>query len=174
MKPALIITGKNVQDHEFIYPFYRLQESGFFVDVATDGMKEVIGQLGAARVSPSKDIDGLNPADFQVLVLPGGAKCMEYIRQDRRIINFISEFNEAGGIIGSICHAAQLLISAKIVQGRKIAGYYSLKDDIENAGAKYLDLPVVVDRNIISTAHYKHMGPWMKTVCDAAILSAES
>ena len=168
MKSALIITGKNVQDHEFIYPYYRLQESGYFVDVATDGKQEVTGQLGAAKVTPTLDIEYLEPDDFQLLVLPGGAKCMEYIRQDRRIINFIANFNEKGKIIGSICHAAQLLISAKVVKGRKISGYYSLKDDIENAGAIYVDNPVVRDGNIISTAHYKHMGQWMKAVCEAS------
>ena len=56
----------------------------------------------------------------------------------------------------------QLLISAKVVKGRKIAGYYSMKDDLINAGAIYTDLPAVVDQNIITTAHYKDMGPWMK------------
>ena len=171
MKPALIITGKNVQDHEFIYPYYRLQESGFKVDVATDGKTEVMGQLGAARVTPTLDIKDLNPDDFQVLVLPGGAKCMEYVRQDRRIMDFITKFHAQGKVIGSICHAAQLLISAKVVKGKRISGYYSLKDDIENAGAIYVDEPVVSDSNIISTAHYKHLGPWMKAVCDAALAS---
>ena len=171
MKPALIITGKNVQDHEFIYPYYRLQEAGFSVEVATDGKTEVMGQLGAARVVPTLGLDALDPSDFQVLVLPGGAKCMEYVRQDDRIIHFISEFNATGKVIGSICHAAQLLISAKIVRGRKLAGYYSLKDDINNAGAEYTDEPVVVDGNLISTAHYKHLGPWMKAVCVASLRS---
>ena len=55
----------------------------------------------------------------------------------------------------------QLLISAKIVKGKKIAGYYSLEDDIVNAGAIYTDLPSVVDGKIITTAHYKDMGSWM-------------
>ena len=58
----------------------------------------------------------------------------------------------------------QLLISAKIVKDKKIAGYYSLEDDIVNAGAIYTDLPAVVDGNIVTTAHYKDMGPWMKEV----------
>lgn len=169
MKPALILTGKNVQDHEFIYPFYRLQEDGFEVDVATDGKTEVMGQLGAAKVTPTLGLDNLDPAEFQVLVLPGGAKCMEYMRQDKRIIEFISAFHDSGRVIGSICHAASLLISAKVVAGRNISGYYSIRDDIENAGATYVDNPVVIDRNIISTAHYKHLGPWMKAVCDAAL-----
>ena len=70
-------------------------------------------------------------------------------------------FNKKKKIIACICSGAQLLISAKIVLGRKIAGYYSMKDDIINAGAKYTDRPAVVDQNLITTAHYKDMGPWM-------------
>ena len=65
-------------------------------------------------------------------------------------------------IIACICSGAQLLISAKIVKGRKIAGYYSMQDDLVNAGANYTDLPAVVDENIITTAHYKDMGAWMR------------
>ena len=87
---------------------------------------------------------------------------MEYMRQDKDILRFISDFNDSGKVIASICHAAQLLISAKVVDGRKISGYYSIKDDINNAGAIYTDEPAVVDENIVSTAHYKDLGPWMK------------
>ena len=87
---------------------------------------------------------------------------MEKVRQNKNIIDFISDFNERKKIIACICSGAQLLISAKIVKGRKIAGYYSMKDDLINAGANYTDLPAVVDENIITTAHYKDMGPWMK------------
>jgi protease I len=57
-----------------------------------------------------------------------------------------------------------LLISAKIVKGKYIAGYYSLEDDITNAGAIYTDKEVVIDGNIFTTAHYKDMGPWMRAV----------
>ena len=64
-------------------------------------------------------------------------------------------------IIACICSATQLLISAKVVKGRKISGYYSMIDDIINAGAIYEDKPAVVDENIITTAHYKDKGSWM-------------
>ena len=67
-------------------------------------------------------------------------------------------------IIACICSGAQLLISAKVVNKRKIAGYYSMKDDLINAGAIYTDEPAVVDDNIVTTAHYKDMGPWMREV----------
>ena len=99
-----------------------------------------------------------------MLVLPGGVKAMEKVRQEKKIIKFISEFDKQKKIIACICSAAQLLISAKVVKGRKIAGYYSMKDDLINAGAIYTDLPAVIDQNIITTAHYKDMGPWMKAV----------
>jgi protease I len=75
---------------------------------------------------------------------------------------FISDFYKQNKIIACICSGAQLLISAKIVKGKKIAGYYSMKDDIINAGAIYTDLPAVIDQKIITTAHYKDMAPWMK------------
>ena len=61
-----------------------------------------------------------------------------------------------------ITSGVQFLISAKIVKGKKIAGYYSLEDDIVNARAIYTDKPAVVDGKIVTTAHYKDLGPWMK------------
>ena len=162
MKKALILTGNLVQDHEFIYPYYRVQEEGYVVDVAVRGGEQVNGIIGS-KVVPTKDIPDLKVEEYDLLVLPGGAKAMEYMRQDNEILKFISDFNASGKVIASICHAAQLLISAKIVAGKKISGYYSIKDDINNAGAIYTDEPAVVDGNIVTTAHYKDLGPWMKT-----------
>ena len=81
---------------------------------------------------------------------------------------FIADFHASGKVIGSICHAGQLLISAKLVKGRKISGYYSIKDDINNAGGTYVDAPYVTDDRIVSCPHYKHLGPWMKEVIDQA------
>jgi protease I len=158
---AVIITGKLVQDHEFIYPYYRLKEEGFDVDIAVRGKQETQGQIGV-KVVPTKDIPELKVSDYDVLVIPGGAKCMEYLRQDKDILKFIADFHAAGKVISSICHAAQMLISAKLVKGKKISGYYSIKDDIENAGGIYVDEPAVIDDRIVSTAHYKDLGPWMK------------
>lgn len=161
MRRAVIITGKLVQDHEFIYPYYRLQEEGYEVEVAVRGKETVQGQIGV-RVVPTKDISDLSVEDFDLLVIPGGAKALEYLRQDQEILKFIADFHRAGKVISSVCHGAQLLISAKIVKGKKISGYYSIKDDITNAGATYVDAPAVVDDRIITSPHYKYLGPWMK------------
>ena len=168
MKKGLIISGNLAQDHEFIYPYYRLLEEGYEVDVCLLEGVPVKGILGTT-LPPNKEqkvkkIEDVKVKDYKVLVLPGGVKAMEKVRQEKKIINFISEFDKAKKIIACICSGAQLLISAKVVKGRKIAGYYSMKDDLVNAGAIYTDLPAVVDNKIITTAHYKDMGPWMKEV----------
>ena len=168
MKKAVIISGNLAQDHEFIYPYYRLLEANSKLDVCLIGGKPVQGILGTQlppnKNHPVKDIDQIKVVDYDLLVLPGGVKAMEKIRQDKRLINFIADFHKEGKIIACICSGAQLLISAKIVKGKKIAGYYSMEDDLINAGAIYTDEPAVVDDKIITTAHYKDMGPWMKSV----------
>lgn len=166
MKKAIIISGALAQDHEFIYPYYRLLEAGFVLDVCIIGGKPVLGILGTTlppnKEHKVKDIHEIKPEDYDLLVLPGGVKAMEKIRQENKLINFISDFYKQNKVIACICSGAQLLISAKIVKGKKIAGYYSMKDDIVNAGAIYTDLPAVIDQKIITTAHYKDMAPWMK------------
>lgn len=161
IKKALILTGRLVQDHEYIYPFYRLQEDGYIVDVAVRGKETVLGNIGV-KIIPTKDIPELKVADYEILVIPGGAKAMEYMRQDKEMLKFIADFHASGRVIASICHAAQMLISAKLVKGRKISGYYSIQDDIENAGGIYVDEPAVICDRIVTTAHYKDLGPWMK------------
>ena len=168
MKSAVIISGNLAQDHEFIYPYYRLLEEGFKVDVCILEGVPVKGILGTTlppnKEQPVLKIDEIKPDDYDLLVLPGGVKAMEKVRQEKKIIKFISEFDKKGKIIACICSGAQLLISAKAVNNRKIAGYYSMSDDLINAGAIYTDEPAVIDNNIITTAHYKDMGPWMREV----------
>ena len=163
MKRAVIVTGKYVQDHEYIYPFYRLQEAGFSVDVAVKNKETVQGFFGT-KVVATCDIKGLKVNNYDVLILPGGAKAMEYLRQDEEILKIIRNFYKRGKVIASICHGSQLLISARIIKGKNITGYYSIKDDINNAGAKYIDRPVVVDGKIVTSPHYKYLGDWMREV----------
>ena len=165
MKKGIIISGNLAQDHEFIYPYYRLLEEGVKLDVCLLEGKPVVGILGTA-LPPNKDqavkrIEDIKVKDYDILVLPGGVKAMEKVRQNQDIIKFISDFDKEKKIIACICSGAQLLISAEVVKGRKIAGYYSMKDDLVNAGAEYTDLPAVIDENIITTDHYKYMGQWM-------------
>ncbi|OGS45003.1 MAG: peptidase C56 [Elusimicrobia bacterium RIFOXYD2_FULL_34_15] len=161
MKRAVIITGQNFQDEEFIYPFYRLQEAGFKVDVAIKDKVITKGKYGVPA-KPTIDTKDLKESDYDLVILPGGHEAPDRVRQIKEVLDFVKAMYDKGKVISTICHGPWILISAGIVKGKKISGYIGIKDDIINAGAEYVDAPVVVDGNIISSPHYKYNGDWMR------------
>lgn len=168
MKNALILTWDGYQDQEVIYPYYRLLEDEFSVDVVAEKKGWFFGILGT-KMEATVPVTNVTPetvATWDFLVLPGGVKSLEKLRQQTNVLNFVNNWVNLGKTVASTCHGAQLLISSKTTKGRKISGYYSIKDDITNSGAEYVDAPFVVDDPIISSPHYKHMGPWMKAALD--------
>lgn len=161
MKRAVIITGPGFQDEEYIYPYYRLQEAGFTVDVATNNKETVKGKYGISA-KPTKDAKELKESDYDLVILPGGHEAPDRVRQIKEVLAFVKAMHEKGKVVSTICHGPWILISAGIVKGKKITGYEGIKDDLINAGANYVEAPVVVDGNIISSPHYKYNGEWMK------------
>jgi protease I len=170
MKKALVITWEKYQDHELIYPYYSLKEHGFEVDIMANKVGKIWGSLGThmpctRETSEFENLENIEKAlnEYEILVVPGGVKALEKVRQEKGVLEFIRQWNEARKTIFCICNGAQLLISAKILNGRVMSGYYSIDVDIENAGATYDRSPVVVDENIISCPHYDFMGLWLNT-----------
>ena len=170
IKKALIITWSGYQDQEVIYPYYRLLEEGFHVEMLSDvNVGEWFYGILGTKMKCTLNYKTLTPSDvdlYDFLLLPGGVKALEKLRQEKTILKFISNFVEGGKIVASTCHGAQLLISAKVTSGKTVSGYYSIEDDIVNSGATYSREPVVVSKNIVSSPHYNHMGVWMKTAID--------
>ena len=170
MKKAIIITWEKYQDHELIYPFYSLKENGYEVTVMANVKGKIWGSLGThmpcdieTKIFNDDQVRQKYLNEYYILVVPGGVKALEKVRQEKGVLKFIQEWNAANKTIFSVCNGAQLLISAKILEGRTLSGYYSIDVDIENAGATYSRDPVVIDGNIISCPHYDFMGDWMKT-----------
>lgn len=169
---ALIVAGQGVQDVEFVYPFYRLQEAGFDVDVAVRGKLPCTGIVGV-KIQPTRDIPARwTEGEYNLLIVPGGVKAMEHMRLDGDLVRYVADFHQAGDVIGCICSGAQLLISAGIVRGLVISAYYAMRIDVENAGAKFLDFPAVVSEGnasrgaLVTSPHYKYVGQWMKAVLE--------
>lgn len=162
---ALIIAGRYTTHDEYVYPLRRLEEDDWKVSVAVRGEQMVLSDLGG-KIQPTMDIPEGPYVEHDLIILPGGAKAMEYMRQDKGLLRFIAEFYEIqkSGVIGCICHGTQLLISAGLVKDRRISGYYSIKDDITNAGGTFVDAPYVTDGRIVTSPHYKWLGQWMKEV----------
>ena len=97
-KKALIITSKLVQDHEFIYPFYRLKEAGFEVVTYNGDTKQVLGYFGT-KIPPKEEdklisLDKIVVDEFETIILPGGIKSMEILRLKKDVIKIINEFNK--------------------------------------------------------------------------------
>ncbi|MBF91748.1 MAG: hypothetical protein CMP34_02955 [Rickettsiales bacterium] len=172
---VLIITWENFQDQEVVYPYYRIREEVSENDVII--MANVTGRIHGimgvnmeahALLSELDNDDKYNEYlnKFDLLVLPGGVKSLEKLRQEKTVIKFISDWNKNNKIIASTCHGAQLLISAKATTGKKISAYYSIEDDVNNSGATYVNAPVVIDQNIVSSPHYNWMGEWMKAAIE--------
>ena len=165
---ALIVTGSMAQDHEFIYPFYRLKEDGIDTYVFNGSKNQVLGFFGT-KIPPQKDDNIIELKDievdaFDLLIIPGGVKAMEHMRLNTELSKIISEFNFKKKIIGCICSGVFLMISANIVKNKNITGYHAWQIDIENAGATFIDKPVVIEDNIVTSPHYKYVGVWMKEV----------
>ena len=168
MKNALIITSQLVQDHEFIYPFYRLKEEGINVHVYNQTSGIVKGFFGT-KIPPQKDdkvidLSEINVDAYDILVLPGGVKSMELLRLDSKAINIVKQFDEKKKLIAAICSGTMMLISADILHNKKVTGYYAWKQDIINAGGEFIDKPSVEDGNLVTSPHYKYNGEWMKLV----------
>jgi protease I len=173
-KKALILTWSGFQDQEVIYPYYRLLGAGFQVTVVADKRDElsrVYGIIGVGvpcqiLIEDFKKHTEKYLLEYDLLILPGGVKSLEKLRQEKVALDFISAWNAKGKLISSTCHGAQLLISAKVAKGKKVAAYYSLEDDVNNAGSIYSREPVVVEGNLITSPHYDFMGEWMETTIE--------
>ena len=170
---ALILTWEKFQDHEVIYPFYRVQEDGYTVNIMSNVVGKIFGILGTYMES-TKSVFDLNDDEkfenymheYDLLIIPGGVKALEKLRQEESALSFIKEWDALGKTIGSICHGGQMLISSGIIEGRDVSGYYSIKDDLKNAGGNFIDAEAVVSNNLISCPHYKWMGQWMAKVIE--------
>ena len=175
---SLLLTWENFQDQELVYPYYRLREEAEKIDdvkIISNVVGKFYGIMGVNMTSHML-VSGLNDNNhvqkliesYDLLILPGGVKALEKLRQEKHAVSFVKNWGESGKTIASTCHGAQLLISAGLTKGKNISGYYSIKDDINNSGARYVDEPFVIDGNIVSSPHYDWMGEWMSAAIKLA------
>jgi protease I len=146
---VICLLDDEFEDLELWYPVYRVREEGANVLYAgpTKG-KTHIGKYGVPATA-DLSYDELDSASIDGLLVPGGW-APDKIRRYPKVLELVRELNEQNKPIGQICHAGWVLISAKILSGRKVTSTPGIRDDMENAGAEWFDEPVVVDGNLIS------------------------
>jgi protease I len=143
--------AEDFEDSEFTVPFDRLKNAGHEVTVFGSKAGEiVVGKRGQARATVERVASGLDPDDFDALVIPGGYS-PDHLRLDEDVVAFVRRFYETGKPVASICHGPQLLIEADVVKGRRMTSWPSIRTDLVNAGAKWVDCEVAVDGNLITS-----------------------
>jgi len=149
MKKVLLLADEGYHELELFYPWYRFIEEGIECDIASSQIKPITGKRGKVII-PTLAYDNVNIDDYQALIIPGGHS-PEIIRQDEKALKIVRGFFHCNKIVGCICHGGQILVSAGVLKGKKGTCYRSIKDDLIAAGMKYIDEPVVVDGNLITS-----------------------
>lgn len=148
-KRALIVSADNFEDSELLVPLYRLIEAGYSVDVVSTKGAPIRGKHGY-EVPVNKVVTEVAPADYDVLLLPGG-KAPAAIRTNATVQSICRSFMGDNKPIAAICHGPQILISAGLVRGRKCTCYKTVVTELREAAAQYEDSEVVVDGNLITS-----------------------
>ncbi|MFF2288785.1 type 1 glutamine amidotransferase domain-containing protein [Peribacillus butanolivorans] len=138
------------EDLELWYPILRLKEEGAIVHLAGEEANEkYIGKYGVLAHSELAYRD-IKPEEYDAILVPGGW-APDKIRRFPEVISLIQHMDANEKPIGQICHAGWVLVSAKILQGKKVTSTPGIKDDMENAGAIWYDEPVVTDGHLVSS-----------------------
>lgn len=146
---VVMVLANNFEDSEAIDPKNHLESLG--ADVVTVGAARgpVDGKKGAT-LEVEKAFSEVSPDEFDMMVIPGGG-APENLRIVDEAVDFTRRFVESGKPVGAICHGPQLLISAKVLEGRTLTSVNKIRDDLTNAGAKYVDKALVIDDNLITS-----------------------
>ena len=153
MKVAILV-AEGFEQSEMVEPKRALEQNGAHTSIVSPAPDEVQGWKHfdkADRFHVDVPLEQANAADFDALVLPGGVANPDQLRTQPKAVRFIREFFDAGKPVAVICHGPWTLIEANVVRGRKITSWPSLKTDLINAGASWIDQEVVVDDRLISS-----------------------
>lgn len=164
-KSVVIFVEDFVEEIELLYPKYRLIEEGADVKVAGPEVRVFKGKNGYP-IKADISFEQVNVNDYDALVIPGGY-APDRIRRSKKALELTRKFYESGKVIAFICHAGWVPISAGILRGKKVTGFFSIKDDLVNAGAEYVDSEVVVDGNLISSRTPDDLPAFCKAIISA-------
>jgi len=176
MPKVLIITGDAAESLEVMYPYQRLLEEGYQVDIAAPSVKKLqfvvhdfIDGFDTYTEKPGytwpadiafADVD---PADYAALVIPGG-RAPEYIRLNARVLEIVRHFSDTNKPIAAICHAAQLLAAAGVLKGKSCSAYPAVAPDVAAAGGTYVELAMdqaITSGNLVTAPAWPAHPAWI-------------
>jgi protease I len=150
LKVAVLLTD-GYEPSELTEPVKALREAGASPTIISNHDGRITGKTDADVADVDRTLDQVTSAEFDALLLPGGVKNPDTLRQDEKAVRFVRETFEAGKPIAAICHAPWMLVEADVVRGRRVTSYPSLRTDLRNAGAEWVDEEVVTDRGLVTS-----------------------
>ena len=153
-KKVAILVAEGFEQAEMTEPRKALESAGAKTEIVSPAKGEVQGWNHfdkADRFPVDVAIDSANADDYDALLLPGGVANPDQLRTNPKAVQFVKRFMESGKPVGVICHGPWTLIEAGVLKGRKISSWPSLRTDLLNAGASWVDEEVVVDKGLVSS-----------------------
>jgi protease I len=161
LEKVLIVVENEFEDVELLYPYYRLQEAGYEVNVVGPRSGETYSGKHGIPIRSDLAPEDVNLEDYRALIVPGG-RAPDRMRIRPGLVKLVRDAAEKGLVIASICHGPQLLIEAGVVRGRRLTCYRSVATDVKNAGGEYRDEPVVVDGKLVTSRFPADMPFWLR------------
>jgi len=166
-KVIAILAEEDFEDSELIEPMRGMKNAGARVLIVGSGsQKSYKGKRGSATISVDATADNVKAEDFDAVIVPGGY-APDKMRLHQSMVELVRKAHDLGKVIAAICHGPQLLISAEIVRGRRVTSWLSIAVDLRNAGAEWIDAPVVRDGNIITSRKPADLPRFNKAIIEA-------
>lgn len=147
---ALIVTAEHFEDSELFLPKEALEKAGFEVDIAAPERARPFHGKHGGKVLADLSLREVDAENYDLLLLPGG-KAAETLRRDEHALRIAKDFCKADKPVAAICHGPQILISARLLEGRRATCYKSVAQELRNSGALYEDAAVVVDGRLVTS-----------------------
>lgn len=153
-KRVAILATDGFEQDELLSPLQALQGAQADVKIVSPAQEKIKGwdyTDWGQTVNVDVPLDKARPEDFDALVLPGGVINPDHLRREPAAVQFVKAFFQTGKPVAAICHGPQMLIEAGVVRGRKMTSFASIKTDLKNAGAQWVDREVVVDNGLVTS-----------------------
>lgn len=149
-KTIALIATNGFEDSELTEPMEAMEKAGADVVVISDTTEPIVGKH-EAKIAVDKVIEAVDPAEYDALLIPGGVENPDKMRMNKSAVQFVKSFFTEHKPVAAICHGPWLLAEADVLHDRIVTSWPSLKTDMRNAGADWVDEPVVVDDNLITS-----------------------
>ena len=164
-KRVAVLAEDLYEELELWYPVHRFREAGAKVTIVGGGASGYTSKHGYP-VTPNVEAEKASAADFDAVIIPGGY-APDRMRRHKAMVDLVRDMFAGGKVVAAICHGGWMLVSADVLRGKKATCFFSIKDDVVNAGAKYEDREVVRDGNLVTSRKPDDLPAFCRTIIQA-------